>query len=107
MVEPGVESMNDVQRFELWMRCAQRLRVLADIAEKLLILVGCLGVVAGTMLLVSRMYFEGSVVVFNGLIVAVVGALVGAFGQNQASINECNCRVLDQVKRIDEYMPRQ
>lgn len=100
MIEPEVESMNDQQRLELWLHSARRLRLLADNAEKVLLLVGCVMLGIGAWMLIDQQYVAGGLTVMGGLGTAILGPTLGALGQNQASINECNCRVLDQLKRI-------
>lgn len=97
----GVESMTDVQRLALWMQNARRLRIIADLAEKLLLLIGCLALAVGVFLLVDQQLVTGALTAAVGMIVAILGPLLGALGQNQAAINECHCRMLDEMKKRD------
>ena len=105
-MDSEVESMTDQQRLELWMHSARRLRVLADLAEKVLLAIGCLVIVLGAWQLVNQMYVGGVASAASGLGTAIFGALLGAIGQNQASVNECNCRMLDQLRRMEHALDR-
>lgn len=93
--------MTDAQRLTFWMQNARRLRVIADITEKLLVAVGCAALVVGAYMLVQQRFVAGSLTAAGGMVTAILGALLGALGQNQAAINECNCRLLDQMKKRD------
>lgn len=99
-MEPQVESMTDQERLSLWMHHARRLRLLADVAEKALLAAGCIVLVIGGWMLSDQQYLGGALTVVGGLAGAILGPALGALGQNQASINECHCRMLDQLKRI-------
>lgn len=107
MIEPQVESMTDQQRLELWLHSARRLRLLSDHAEKVLLGVGCIVLAFGGWMLIDQQYVAGGLTVLGGLALAILGPTLGALGQNQASINECNCRVLDQLKRIGHDLEQQ
>ena len=100
MIEPQIEAMTDQERMTLWMHHARRLRLLADVTEKVLLVAGCIVLVVGGWMLSDQQYVGGSLTVMGGLAGAILGPLLGTLGQNQASVNECQCRILDQLKRI-------